>query len=362
MTAALMQATGLTHNYGNGKAVDDISFDVTEGQFVTLVGPSGCGKTTTLKIVAGLLTPTEGAIHINGRDVTRQPAKKRPSSLVFQSLALFPHMTVEQNLRYPLDNRRDAPDDKAESIRGMLSLVGLDHSLLHRHPSQLSGGQKQRVALARSLIYDPKLLLLDEPLSAIDFQLRRQLRKTLSDLHRKSGKTFLYVTHSLEEALSLSDEIIVMNAGKILQRGSPDEIFSSPVSRFVAEFMGDANVFSVARRDEGGEARSDATRRFWAEELDMEVDVRRHGDLRDGYLIVRAHEVQVGRDRPRRNAMEVEIFNRYDLGGSIEYSLVRPGSDIRLSCVMEKGQAEEFSPGERVYAQWPEHAGTVVPE
>ena len=224
--------------------------------------------------------------------------------------------------------------------------------------SQLSGGQRQRVALARSLVYDPKVLLLDEPLSAIDFQLRRQLRKMLSDLHRNSGKTFLYVTHSLEEALSMSDHILVMHDGRIVQLGTPDEIFSRPANRFVAEFMGDANVFSVER----GNGADSGAQGYWAPELERDVQVERHGSLADGYLIVRAHEVMLARDATEPNALSGTVFNRYDLGGSLEYSVRLDHGDVRLSCLMEKSGGAEFVPGEKVYAQWQPSAGTVVPE
>lgn len=360
MSASLLEVRELRHQYGPVLAVKDIAFDVPEGHFVSLVGPSGCGKTTTLKLVAGLLQPTAGTIEVDGVDITRQPPRKRPCSLVFQSLALFPHMTVEGNLRYPLDSGGRTRIDKRGRVQAMLALVGLPERLLDRYPSQLSGGERQRVALARSLIYDPRILLLDEPLSSIDFQLRRQLRKTLSDLHRESGKTFLYVTHSLEEALSLSDVIIVMKDGQILQRGSPEQIFASPQSRFVAEFMGDANILPVASR-EAAPTREGTPQTFWSEELATPVVVERHGGHREGFLVVRAHEVELSSERTAPNAVEVEVFNRYDLGGAIEYALELPGRAVRLTCLMEKGSARRFSPGDKVYAQWQPQAGTVVP-
>lgn len=358
MTESLLEVRELSHHYGSELAVDDVSFTVPEGTFMTLVGPSGCGKTTTLKSIAGLVRPQHGEIRIAGEDVTDHSPRKRPCSLVFQSLALFPHMTVWDNIAYPLKTLGVGKTERERRIRRILAMLNLPEVLLSRPPGQLSGGQRQRVALARSLVYDPKLLLLDEPLSAIDFQLRRQLRKMLSDLHRQSGKTFLYVTHSLEEALSMSDHIVVMHEGKILQQGTPDEIFSCPMNRFVAEFMGDANVLSVRAR---GDA-ANQERGYWSDDLDRELRVQRHHSHGDGYLILRAHEISLAREATEVNSVPGEVFNRYDLGSSIEYSVSVDERDTRLSCLMEKSGDAEFTPGERVYAQWRPQAGTVVPE
>lgn len=359
MPEPLLELRDLHHRYGNETALEGISFTVSAGTFLTLVGPSGCGKTTTLKCIAGLVQPRRGEIRVEGEDITRRSPRHRPCSLVFQSLALFPHMSVWDNIAYPLATLGIPRQDRERRIRDMLAMVDLPDSLLGRPPSQLSGGQRQRVALARSLVYEPKLLLLDEPLSAIDFQLRRQLRKMLSDLHRESGKTFLYVTHSLEEALSMSDHILVMNEGRIVQQGTPEDIFSQPANRFVAEFMGDANVFAV----EVSDGPANGAQRYWAAELGRDVHVERHGSRRSGYLVLRAHEISLARQASQPNALPGQVFNRYDLGGSIEYSVaLASGGDMRLSCLMEKSREAEFSPGEEVYAQWQPHAGTVVPE
>lgn len=356
---ALLSVENLRKTYGELEAIREISFEVDEGEFTTIVGPSGCGKTTTLKTIAGLLEPTSGRIRIKQDDITHTPSRKRPCSLVFQSLALFPHMTVQENLSYPLEARGIRGSIREDRIEEIMELVELPLSYLDNYPRQLSGGEQQRVALARSLIYDPSLLLLDEPLSSLDFQLRKQLRKTLSDLHKKSGKTFLYVTHSLEEALSLSDSIIVMKDGQILQRGTPDEIFSRPRSRFVAEFLGDTNVFEVEAEKPGNGA---GVRRYRNHALDTVFEVKRHSTLDEGHLIVRAHEVEL-RPRPElANTLEVKIFNRYDLGGSVEFSLEVVGSDMRLTCLLPKSKS--FHPGDHdtLFAQWSPENGVLVPE
>ncbi|NIR27912.1 MAG: ABC transporter ATP-binding protein [Gammaproteobacteria bacterium] len=357
---ALLEVQNLCESYGEFQAVTDLSFEVAEGEFTTLVGPSGCGKTTTLKAIAGLLKPTSGRILIENRDVTEEPSRKRSCSLVFQSLALFPHMTVRGNLAYPLDTRGEREPAKTQRIARMMDLVELPQAYLDKYPKHLSGGEQQRVALARSLLYDPSLLLLDEPLSSLDFQLRKHLRKTLSDLHKKSGKTFLYVTHSLEEALSLSDTIIVMKDGGIVQMGTPEEIFSQPHTRFVAEFLGDTNTFEVERVSEGDESTTDGARCFRDRRLDACFEVRRHSGMDDGYLIVRAHELSLSHEPTKPNFVKAEIFNRYDLGGSVEYSLHVRDADLRLLCLVPKSREQNFSLGETLYAQWDAQSGIVV--
>lgn len=352
MSQPLLEVDRLYHSYGDSAAVREISFTVQAGEFISVVGPSGCGKTTTLKAIAGLVQPTSGDIRIEGRSILADPPRKRPCSLVFQSLALFPHMTVAENLAFPLESLGMDKAQRMEKVQEMCRLVELPEALLERTPGQLSGGQQQRVALARSLIYDPRLLLLDEPLSAIDFQLRRQLRKTLSDLHRRIGKTFLYVTHSLEEALSLSDHVVVMKDGEILQIGSPDDIYNHPVNRFVGEFMGDANVIDVHADGQKGVFRS--------EDLGGSIKIERGADLGAGYLLLRAHEIRLAREPRFANAFRSTVFNRYDLGSAIEYSLSLEESGFNLSCLMEKSAGAEFAPGETVYAEWQPACGIIV--
>ena len=231
----------VSKRYGKLTVVDDVSFTVSPGELVTLLGPSGCGKTTTLRMVAGLEPVTSGRIAIGGNDVTLRAANERDVSMVFQSYALFPHMTVLDNVCYgPLSTSSDkgAARKLAHAKLEMLGLSGLGDRL----PSELSGGQQQRVAVARSLVLEPKVLLFDEPLSNLDAKLRRRVRQEIRELQLELALTVLYVTHDQEEALAVSDHIIVMDGGKIAQEGAPRELYETPVSRFLADFIGDANL------------------------------------------------------------------------------------------------------------------------
>jgi spermidine/putrescine transport system ATP-binding protein len=218
-------------------AVCDLSLEVAEGSFVTLLGPSGSGKTTILQMIGGFVQPTSGRIRFGSEDVTNLPPNKRPCNTIFQDLGLFPHMTVAENVAYGLRLRSVAPQDRKKRVAEMLAVVALD-GYGERRVHQLSGGQRQRVALARALVLEPSVLLLDEPLTGLDEQLRRQLRDEIGRLHRRVGSTFLAVTHHREEALSLSDRIAVLRAGKIEQVGSPRELFETPANAFVARFIG----------------------------------------------------------------------------------------------------------------------------
>ena len=231
----------VTKRYGSVAAVDDVSFEVAQGELVTLLGPSGCGKTTTLRMVAGLEAVSGGVVRIGGADVTLRAANERDVSMVFQSYALFPHMTVLENVCYgPISMRMDKAKAReiAHAKLAMLGLAGLEGRL----PSELSGGQQQRVAVARSLVLEPAVLLFDEPLSNLDAKLRRRVRQEIRELQQQLALTVLYVTHDQEEALAVSDHIIVMEGGRIAQQGTPHELYEAPASRFLADFIGDANL------------------------------------------------------------------------------------------------------------------------
>ncbi len=240
--------------YGSVAALDHISLQIRHGEFYTLLGPSGCGKTTTLNIIGGFIPLSAGTLRINGRLVQDDPPYRRNVNTVFQNYALFPHMTVAQNIGFGPRMKKVPQADTDRKVGEMLQLISLP-GFGERRPAQLSGGQQQRVALARALINEPDVLLLDEPLGALDLKIRKQLQGELRNIQRKVGITFVYVTHDQEEAMVLSDRIAVMNKGKVVQEGAPAVIYHRPLNRFVANFIGDSNFFhGTVRQAAGGEA------------------------------------------------------------------------------------------------------------
>src|SRR5207244_6098344 len=239
-----IELRGVSKRYGTHTALLPTDLEIRDGEFFCLLGPSGCGKTTTLNLIGGFVAPTQGTVWIQGQRVDRLPPHKRNVNTVFQSYALFPHMTVRDNVAFGLKMARVDKKEAAGRAAEALVLVGLEE-FGDRLPGQLSGGQQQRVAVARALVRRPAVLLLDEPLGALDLKLRKRLQVELSQIHREVGTTFVYVTQGQEEAMSMADRIAVMNLGVIEQLGTPFEIYRRPTSRFVADFIGDANFFDV---------------------------------------------------------------------------------------------------------------------
>jgi ABC-type Fe3+/spermidine/putrescine transport system ATPase subunit len=232
----VLELRGVSKDFPGQRAVHQVSLGIERGSFFSLLGPSGCGKTTTLRLIAGFETPTSGEIWLNGARIDALPPYRRNVNTVFQNYALFPHLTVRGNVEFGLRQARDA-GERVRQVLEQLQLLGKES----RKPAQLSGGERQRVALARALVLAPDVLLLDEPLSALDPQLRKQVRAELKELQRRTGVTFLFVTHDQEEALALSDRIAIMNAGEVEQTGTPQELYQKPRSRFVASFLGEMN-------------------------------------------------------------------------------------------------------------------------
>jgi spermidine/putrescine transport system ATP-binding protein len=251
-----IQAVGVTKIFGAGadavRALDDVSVEIRENEFYTLLGPSGCGKTTLLRLIAGFDHPTRGQILLGGQDIGHLPPFRRPVNTVFQSYALFPHLTVGQNIGFGLEMLGKSKAEVEDTVDRMLKLVRMEE-LKKRRTSQISGGQQQRVALARALAPHPKVLLLDEPLSALDFKLRKDMQLELKRLQHETGITFIFVTHDQEEALTMSDRLAVMRDGRILQVGAPREIYDRPAERFVADFIGDTNFLKadIVSRENG---------------------------------------------------------------------------------------------------------------
>ncbi|MEO8668554.1 MAG: ABC transporter ATP-binding protein, partial [Bauldia sp.] len=244
---ALVRLSGLSKSFGTTVAVHPFDFEIEPNDFLAILGPSGCGKTTLLRMIGGFETPTAGRIEIAGKDVTRLGPEKRPTNMVFQGYGLFPHMNVRQNVAYGLRLRGVAPVEAKAQVNDVLRLVHLDE-LAERPVQKLSGGQQQRVALARALVMRPAVLLLDEPLAALDLKLRQTMQEELRRLHRIVGGTFVFVTHDQGEALSLANRIAVMEDGRIVQVGGPEDIYRRPATRFVSTFIGEANVFPGERK------------------------------------------------------------------------------------------------------------------
>jgi len=254
VTDHIIDADAIEKHYGPQRALDRVSLRVEPGSFLALVGPSGCGKTTLLKILAGFEEPTGGTLHMAGKPMAGVPPQERPARMVFQRLALFPHRTVRENIAFPLKVRRQSRAHVERRVGEMMAMMHLDAAYLDRFPAQLSGGEQQRVALARAIVSEPEVLLLDEPLSALDAKLKKSLQAELKHLHREMGTTFVHVTHDLEEAMVLADRICVMRAGNAVQIGRPADIYYRPRDSFVAGFIGETNLIPVEVAAEAGGA------------------------------------------------------------------------------------------------------------
>ncbi|MFO1412942.1 MAG: ABC transporter ATP-binding protein [Burkholderiales bacterium] len=319
MSAASITFEHVTKRYGDVTAVDDVSFTVTAGTLVTLLGPSGCGKTTVLRLIAGLELPTAGVVRLGERDVSRTNAAERDVSMVFQSYALFPHMSVLENVRYGLDVagvRRASADERAHAALASVGLTGFDARL----PSELSGGQQQRVAVARALVLEPSVLLFDEPLSNLDARLRRQMRDEIRELQQRLALTVVYVTHDQAEAMAVADRIIVMNRGAVAQDGAPRALYETPRDGFVASFMGDANrVRGTLRRR--GDVRAEV--RVGPLVLDLP-----HRGVPDGEVAVSIRPEAIALVAPEASPLAGTVRKAAYLGGIMEYTLDTPVGEL----------------------------------
>ncbi len=246
-----LEVRGLRKRFGDAVVLDGIDLTIPRGEFVALLGPSGCGKTTLLRIIAGLETPDAGRVTLGGRDITDMPAAARPVNTVFQSYALFPHLSVRENVAFGLRSRKVAPAEIDRRVKAVMAMARIEE-LAGRRPETLSGGQRQRVALARAVVNEPAVLLLDEPMSALDARLRTTLQHELREVHRRLGTTFILVTHDQAEAMSVADRVIVMHRGRIERDGSPREVYDRPGTPFVADFVGGACVLEILERVHGG--------------------------------------------------------------------------------------------------------------
>lgn len=319
-----VQLSGLTKEYGSFRAVDDVSIDISAGEFVTVLGPSGSGKTTILMMIAGLVEPSAGAITIGGRDVTHVRPQHRDLGVVFQSYALFPHLTVVENIAFPLRMRRKSECEIRRKVEKMLDLVRLPN-VAERVPGQLSGGQQQRVALARALVFDPPVLLLDEPLSALDKKLRENMQFEIRELHRNLGVTVINVTHDQTEALVMSDRVIIMRDGRVVQSGSPSELYERPKSSFVADFLGTSNFLKgdlQKARDE------DEWSLITAGGLRCRVPESAQGSKGRANLMLRPERVVLNDPAATQESFEGRIAEIAYTGNLIRYRVVLNDRDV----------------------------------
>lgn len=301
MKGSDIAVSNVSKSFGSFSALKDVSLDIRKGEFFSLLGPSGCGKTTLLRAIAGFEDPDSGLISIDGIDVSGLPPDKRHCNTVFQSYALFPHLSVFENVAFPLRIKKTPVRLIRELVMKHLALVQLE-SHADKKPSQLSGGQKQRVAIARALINEPSVLLLDEPLSALDAKLRQHMLMELDAIHDKVGITFIYVTHDQQEALSVSDRIAVMNAGLVLQVGSPQQIYENPATEFVARFIGEANVFKGKVLSRSGTLNVMDAESFGEMLVDDETPV----EVGDSVIVtIRPEKIRISDDRPSGKELNV---------------------------------------------------------
>ncbi|MBS0565242.1 MAG: ABC transporter ATP-binding protein [Proteobacteria bacterium] len=337
--APFIRIEDVSKSFGSFQAVRNVSLQITKGEIFALLGGSGCGKTTLLRMLAGFETPTSGRIFIDGQDMTGIPAYERPVNMMFQSYALFPHMSVEKNIGYGLKHDRMTDAQRKDRVREMLDLVQLT-PFAHRKPHQISGGQRQRVALARALARQPKLLLLDEPLAALDKKLREHTQFELTNIQHKTGVTFVVVTHDQEEAMILSDRMAVMDKGRVMQVGSPTDIYEFPDSRFVAGFIGSITFFEARVRSVSG-----ATALVEVPAMQTCVTARAVPGLAEGALVtlaLRPEKITLSRARPEAaNAFSGVVHDLGYFGKDSLYKIALPdGTTVSVNSVNARRSGE----------------------
>jgi len=360
--APLIRLRGLQKYYGDYHALRGIDLDIDAGEFFSLLGPSGCGKTTLLRVIAGFEDVSEGTVLLAGEEMTRVPANKRPTNMVFQSYAIFPHLTVAQNVAFGLRKHPDPQAEKDRRVAEALDMVGLG-GYGARASGALSGGQRQRVALARALVLRPKVLLLDEPLSALDKKMREQMQVELIRLQRQVGITFILVTHDQEEAMTVASRIAVMDKGKVVQAATPGEIYEAPINTYVAGFVGEVNMLKgiadgalepVVALEGGG-----AVRALWGATVPQKGPVT---------LVVRPEKCSIsqtapGPDSPERvNALDGTVIDIAYSGNLTTYHVRLDAGEVLMVQAMNRARAQGWAPTweDRVWISWPAQAGVLV--
>jgi len=351
----MIELRNIRKEFGDLVAVDDLTFEIESGELVTLVGPSGSGKSTVLNMIAGHLDPTAGSIVLDGTDITDMRPQERPTSMVFQSWALFPHMTVRENIRFPMEAQGIGEDGRVDELLEQVELDPIEYA--DKQADELSGGEQQRVALARAIAYDPEILLLDEPLGSLDYVLQKQLRRELSDLNEELDMTFIYVTHSLESALLMSDRIFVLREGDLIQSGEPIEIYKEPKNRFIAEFMGDANIFALDSVDA-----TNGTLEVSGPAFDEPMQFESERDIDPDYLVVRHDDAFVAPDLDRNIGVEATVHNTLVKGNRILVEADIPTSEDEYIADMDYEHGAALNNGDSVYFQWNKADTILVPE
>jgi len=349
----------LGKNFGEFIAVEDVNLHIRRGEFLTILGPSGSGKTTLLMIIAGFLEATTGDIQFDGLSIMSLRPEKRNFGMVFQGYALFPHMTVRQNIAYPLEVRKGARDEIVKRVDEMLELVQLE-TFGDRLPRQLSGGQQQRVALARALIFDPLVLLLDEPLGALDKKLRSNVQTQLKHLHRKVGKTFVYVTHDQEEALSMSDRVVIMNHGRVVQVGSPQELYERPSTVFASKFIGKSNILrGVVNQVDGNEVLYAIADKYFQQLVSNEKFSKNDEII----LALRPEKIKIARSKVASNEVNILVGRIIDItyfGSTISVNVETDSVGEFIVEVQAWNNQETLEEGQNISLTWsPDAAFTV---
>jgi spermidine/putrescine transport system ATP-binding protein/putrescine transport system ATP-binding protein len=362
MTGAFLRLEAVTKRYGQVLAVDDVSLTIKRGEFFSLLGPSGCGKTTLLRLIGGFIVPDKGRVAIDGEDVTELPPNKRPTNTVFQSYAIFPHLNVRDNIAYGLRTERLAKAELDARVAQALAMIKLEHCA-EKSSNQLSGGERQRVALARALVKRPKVLLLDEPLGALDKRLRESMQVELRQLQREVGITFVFVTHDQEEALSMSDRVAVMETGKVLQIADPKTLYEAPCSRAVASFIGTMNLFegrvlSVSADAVGLEThalgRLTATR-------SNDAALAAGGSV---LVAIRPESLSLSRAPRAGPSVPCRVLSRAYLGDRSQFRVGLDGTTASVAVAVPNGRAEAGEPlevGETAYLSWRSEGVVLLP-
>jgi putative spermidine/putrescine transport system ATP-binding protein len=354
--AAEIKAIGIGKSFGSFRALHDLSLDIGRGEFLTLLGPSGSGKTTFLMILAGFIPPSTGRLFSDGADITAQPAEKRSAGMVFQGYALFPHMSVEANIAFPLKVRKRSAEDIRKRVGEMIERVGLTgHG--HKLPSQLSGGQQQRVALARALVFEPGVLLLDEPFSALDKGLRGQMQAEMKRLHQETGTTFVFVTHDQSEALALSSRVAIFNHGELLQVAAPQDVYDRPANRFVAEFLGEINMLPLAdvRQENGGATGT-------CEGRPVRIGTGTNGSGASAMLAIRPEYMSLATaPASGENGIAAKATGATYLGSATKLELATAGGAKVSVSVPNDVASRALSEGHPLWLTWPAERGFLLP-